>query len=111
MVGLKTRQAENSIQICQNQTKKIPFYIKETNLDEQNWKKGNDSGKLNQNGTLKEKSALLKKYTSAHNWIQMYLKSLDTGIYFAILILCSPISSQRLVLSDSPCPIRHMEEC
>ena len=69
------------------------------------------SGKLNQNGTLKEKSALLKKYTSAHNWIQMYLKSLDTGIYFAILILCSPISSQRLVLSDSPCPIRHMEEC
>ena len=36
VVGLKTIQAENSIQICQNQTKKIPFYIKETNLDEQN---------------------------------------------------------------------------
>ena len=47
-------------------------------------KKGNDSGKLNQNGTLKEKSALLKKYTSAHNWIQMYLKSLGLSIYFAI---------------------------
>ena len=66
MVGLKTRQAENSIQICQNQTKKIPFYIKETNLDEQNWKKGNDSGKLNQNGTLKKKRALLKKNIQVH---------------------------------------------
>ena len=39
-------------------------------------KKGNDSGKLNQNGTFEKKGALLKKYTSAHNWIQMYLKSL-----------------------------------
>ena len=32
-------------------------------------KKGNDSGKLNQNGTFEKKAALLKKYTSAHNWI------------------------------------------
>ena len=47
-------------------------------------KKGSDSGKLNQNGTFEKKSALLKKYTSAHNWIQMYFKSLNSGIYFAI---------------------------